>query len=58
MFQYHVSLWFIGKSFVSLPCTANNVIITVNFRDGIEDEWYVVSLMCQLTKQFTDLVVR
>ena len=37
---------------------ANDVIINVNFRDGIEDEWYVVSLMYQLTEHFRDIVVR
>ena len=39
-------------------CIATDVIINVNFRDGIEDEWYLVSLMFQLTNHFTDVVVR
>ena len=33
-------------------------MVSVNFRDGIEDEWFIVLLMCQLTRHFTDLVVR
>ena len=43
---------------LSLLCIATDVIINVNFRDGIEDEWFIVSLICQLTEQFTDVVVR
>ena len=34
------------------------VMVCVTFRDGIEDEWYLVSLMCRLTETFADLVVR
>ena len=32
--------------------------MSVNFRDGIEDEWFMVMLMFQLTQHFTDIVVK
>ena len=43
---------------VYISTTVTDVIVMVNFRDGMEDEWHVVSLMCQLTRHFPDLVVR
>ena len=58
-YQYHVRVSVAIETYSQqLLYIANDVMVSVHFRDGIEDEWFIVSLMCQLTQHFTDLVVR
>lgn len=40
---------------VSLPPHLHG---SINFGDNVEDEWFVVYLLCQLTKDFSGLLVR